>query len=75
MATGHPFASPKATTSSGDVSASERPGTPGTPTPSAVRRDLVLSDITSMAAGVGPMKVAPVSATARAKAALSERNP
>ena len=29
MATGQPYSSPKATTSSGDVSGSDRPGTPG----------------------------------------------
>ena len=47
MATGHPCRSPKATTSSGEVSGSERPGTPATPTFSAASRgtDLVPHDL------------------------------
>ena len=59
MATGQPCSSPKATTSSGEVSGCERPGTPATPARSAARRELILSPMTSMASGGGPMKVTP----------------
>ena len=75
MATGHPCRSPKATTSSGEVSGSERPGTPATPTFSAARRELILSPMTSMASGGGPMKVTPRSVMARAKSVFSEKKP
>ncbi len=75
IATGHPLSSPNATTSSAEVSTSERPGTQGTPASSTVRREVVLSPITSMASGLGPTKVAPESPTDLAKAALSERKP
>ena len=51
------------------------PGTPSTPTASAARRALILSPITSMASGGGPMNVTPRSVMARAKSAFSEKNP
>ena len=75
MATGQPRASPAATTSAGSASATVVPGTTATPAFSAARRADSLSPIISMAAGGGPMKTAPASATARAKAASSARNP
>ena len=75
MATGHPCRSPKATTSSGEVSGSERPGTPATPAFSAASRELILSPMTSMASGGGPMKVTPRPVMARAKSVFSEKKP
>ena len=75
MATGQPCSSPNATTSSGEVSGSERPGTPATPAFSAARRELILSPMTSMASGGGPMKVTPRSVMARAKSVFSEKKP
>ncbi len=75
MATGQPYSSPNATTSSGDVSGSERPGTPATPASSAAKRELILSPMTSMASGGGPMKVTPRSVMARAKSVFSEKKP
>ena len=75
IATGQPCSSPKATTSSGDVSGSERPGTPATPAFSAARRELILSPMTSIASGGGPMKVTPRSVMARAKSVFSEKKP
>ncbi len=75
MATGHPTSSPKATISSADVSTSERPGTPDTPARSAAWRALILSPMTSIASGGGPMKVTPRSVMARAKSVFSEKKP
>ncbi len=75
MATGQPSSSPKATTSSGEVSGSERPGTPATPAFSAAMRELILSPMTSIASGGGPMKVTPRSVMARAKSVFSEKKP
>ena len=75
MATGQPCWSPNATTSSGEVSGSERPGTPATPAFSAARRELILSPMTSMASGGGPMKVTPRPVMARAKSVFSEKKP
>ena len=75
MATGHPNSSPKATTSSGEVSGSDRPGTPRTPARSAARREEILSPMTSMASGGGPTKVTPCAVMARAKSAFSEKKP
>ena len=51
------------------------PGTPGTPAAWAVRRDVTLSPMDSMASGGGPIQVTPAPATARAKSAFSEKNP
>ena len=75
MATGQPKASPKRTTSAASVSATVVPGTTTTPAFSAAMRADSLSPIISMASGGGPMNTAPASATARAKAASSARNP
>ena len=75
MARGHPTSVPKATTSSGEVNGSERPGTPATPAASAAMRELILSPITSIASGGGPMKVTPRSVMARAKSVFSEKKP
>ena len=75
MATGHPAASPKVTTSSASVRATVVPGTTATPAFSAAWRADSLSPIISMADGGGPTKTAPASATARAKAASSDRKP
>ena len=75
MATGQPNSWPKATTSSAEVRTSVRPGTPDTPTFSAAWRALILSPMTSMASGGGPMKVTPRSVMARAKSVFSEKKP
>ena len=75
IATGQPYSSPNVTTSSGDVSGSERPGTPATPTSAAAIRELILSPMTSIASGGGPMNVTPRSVIARAKSGFSEKKP
>ena len=75
MATGQPYSSPKATTSSADVRTSVVPGTPSTPAASAAMRELILSPMTSMASGGGPMNVTPSSVMARAKSVFSEKKP
>ena len=46
-----------------------------TPAFSAARRELILSPMTSMASGGGPIQVTPDSVTARAKSAFSEKKP
>ena len=51
------------------------PGTPATSARWAARRELILSPMTSMASGGGPIQVTPASVTARAKSAFSEKNP
>jgi hypothetical protein len=75
MATGQPWSSPNATTSSGEVSGSERPGTPATPAFSAASRELILSPMISIASGGGPMNVTPRPVIARAKSVFSEKKP
>ncbi len=75
MATGQPNSSPKEITSAGSVTGSVRPGTPETPTASAAWREEILSPMTSIASGGGPMKVTPSAATCRAKSAFSEKKP
>src|SRR5438132_657752 len=60
MATGQPNSLPKATTSAPLCNTSLRPGTPLTPAFSAAMRDEILSPITSMASGGGPMNVTAV---------------
>jgi hypothetical protein len=47
----------------------------GHPRRLAASRELILSPITSMASGGGPMKVTPRSVTVRAKSVFSEKNP
>ena len=59
----------------GSVIVSVVPGTPRTPTFSAASRAEILSPITSMASGSGPIKVTPRAVMARAKPAFSEKNP
>ena len=75
MATGQPYSSPKATTSSADVRNSVVPGTPCTPASWAAMRLDTLSPMTSMASGGGPMNVTPRSVMARAKSVFSEKKP
>ena len=75
MATGQPNSLPKSMTSSALVRVSLRPGTPSTPAFSAARRDEILSPMTSMASGGGPMKVTPIAVMARAKSVFSEKKP
>jgi hypothetical protein len=75
MATGQPFSSPKATTSSALVRNSVVPGTPLTPARSAALRLDTLSPITSTASGGGPMKVTPREVMARTKSVFSEKKP
>ena len=72
MATGQPTSLPKVITSSKDSSTWERPGTPATPADSAASRLLILSPITSIASGGGPMKTTPSAVIARAKSVFSE---
>jgi hypothetical protein len=75
MATGQPNSLPKAITSSPLCSTSLRPGTPETPAFSAAIRDEILSPMTSMASGGGPMNVMFLAAMARAKSVFSEKKP
>ncbi len=51
------------------------PGTDATCARAAARRDEILSPITSIASGGGPIHVTPAALTARAKSAFSEKNP
>ena len=74
-ATGQPCSAPNATTWAGSVMKSVVPGTLATSTRSAAWRALILSPITSIASGGGPMNVTPRSVMARAKSAFSEKNP
>ena len=69
MASAWPFA---ASTSS--MLASD-PGTTGTPLAIAAARPAILSPISSIASGDGPMNVSPCSAHRRAKPAFSAMNP
>ena len=55
MATGQPCASPNATTSSAELRTSVVPGTPATSARWAASRELILSPMTSMASGGGPI--------------------
>ena len=76
MATGQPYSSPNATTSSAD---GQELGGAGharrrRPPAAAMRLD-TLSPMTSMASGGGPMNVTPRSVMARAKSVFSEKNP
>ena len=75
MATGQPNSLPKAVTSSGEPSTSDRPGTPETPARSAAWRELILSPMTSMASGGGPMKVTPRSVMARGEVGVLREEP
>ena len=75
MATGQPWASPKAITWSGLLSTDESPGTLATPALSAASREVILSPITSMASGGGPTNTTPAAVMARAKSAFSEKKP
>jgi hypothetical protein len=47
----------------------------GTPATIAARRALVFDPITSIASGVGPMKIKPAAFTAAANSAFSARKP
>ena len=75
MATGQPCSSPKATISLTSSMAAVVPGTASTPASAAASRDEILSPITSIAAGGGPIQVQPASVTAPAKSAFSAKNP
>ena len=59
MATGQPSSAPKARTSSGSVIGSVVPGTTATPARMAARREEILSPISTMASGGGPIKATP----------------
>jgi len=63
----------KATTSLALFRVFLRPGTPSTPALSAARREEILSPMTSIASGGGPMKVTPREVMARAKSVFSEK--
>ncbi len=75
MATGQPFAAPKARTSLASVTNVVVPGTMATPPRRAASRDDTLSPISTMAAAGGPMNATPRSVMAWAKSAFSEKNP
>ena len=75
MATGSPFSSAKATTSSGPSTGSFVPGTSGAPAFVAMCRALTLSPSASIASGPGPTQIRPASMTLAANSAFSERNP
>ena len=75
MATGQPWAAPNAPTCEGSTIGSEVPGTGSTPALTAAPRAEILSPITSIASGGGPMKATPRAVTARAKSAFSLKNP
>jgi hypothetical protein len=75
IATGQPNSSPNSTTSSADARTSVVPGTPSTFARWAASRELILSPMTSIAAGGGPIQVTPAPETARAKSAFSEKKP
>ncbi len=51
------------------------PGTPATSARCAASRELILSPMTSMASGGGPIQATPSSLIARAKSAFSEKKP
>ncbi len=67
--------SPKAMTSSTDWIGSSVPGTDATPAAAAALRDEILSPMTSIASGGGPIQVTPRADIARAKSAFSAKNP
>jgi hypothetical protein len=75
MRTGNHFSFRLLISSSSGIPAAPAPGTTGTPAAPTVDLAAILSPIASIAPGGGPMKVRPVSAQARAKAAFSERKP
>ena len=75
IATGQPCCSPNATTSSTDWIGSSVPGTDETPAAAAALRDEILSPMTSIASGGGPIQVTPRAPIARAKSAFSAKNP
>ena len=72
---GQPNSSPKATISSIDWIGSRVPGTEATSDAAAALRDEILSPITSIASGGGPIQIAPASVRVRAKSAFSAKNP
>ena len=75
MATGKPCSSPKSITCWASEMNVLSPGTPSTPTFSAAWRAEILSPITSMASGPGPMNFTPRSVIALQKSLFSEKNP
>ncbi len=75
IATGQPYSSPNATISSTLTMASSVPGTASTPAAAAALRDEILSPMTSMASGGGPIQVTPLAAMARANSAFSAKKP
>ncbi len=73
---GKPTSSPALRSSAGSGSVSKTaPGSTGTPAPAISSFAAILDPMASMASGVGPTKVRPAAAQARAKPAFSERNP
>ncbi len=76
IATGQPNSSPNATISSVDWMGSSVPGTDATSDAAAAFRDEILSPMTSMASGGGPIQVdAALAMIVRAKSAFSAKNP
>ena len=74
MATGHPYSSPNAMTSAGSVRMAVLRGRHDVDLLGGLAA-LILSPMTSIAAGGGPTNVTPRSVIARAKSAFSEKKP
>ena len=72
---GNPTSSAVRRTASGSAVDRSLPGTIGTPADRASLRALVLSPSESRSSGVGPTKVSPAAAQARANPLFSDRNP
>lgn len=73
MSTGQPISVASAIASTTD--ATGPPGNTGRPAATACERALSLSPMSSICFTVGPMKMIPASAQARARAAFSDRKP
>ena len=71
---GKPISSARAAKVSGS-SSSLAEGVSGTPASATKRRDSILSPISRIASGVGPIHLIPAASTASAKGAFSARNP
>ena len=56
-------------------SSNTAPGSTGTPAAAMISLAPILDPMASIASGVGPTKVRPAAAQARAKPAFSDRNP
>ncbi len=75
ISTGKPIPSASSIASASVPMAPSLPGTVGMPSSLAVALATILSPISRMCSGVGPMKVKPCSSTICAKSAFSDRKP